>query len=57
MKRAHFIEQIAKRDLGIETLRARNSDRLDFHDLHVGAIRRALENAFIAGMTQGERKR
>lgn len=56
MKFAHIIEKIARRDLGMETLKTRNSDRLDFHDLHVGAIKRALDNAFIAGMTQGEKK-
>lgn len=35
----------------VETLETRNSDSLDFHDVSVGCIRRALEDAFIAGMT------
>ncbi len=38
---------------GIETLELRGSDSLDFHDVGVGCLRRALEDAFIAGMTTG----
>ena len=38
---------------GIETLEFRGSDSLDFHDVSVGCLRRALEDAFIAGMTTG----
>ena len=49
-KYRHIIEQIAKRDLRIDTLEARRSDRLDFHECSVWQIRRALEYAFIAGM-------
>ena len=49
-KYRHIIEQIAKRDLRIDTLEARGSDRLDFHECSVWQIRRALEYAFIAGM-------
>lgn len=37
----------------VKTLETRNSDSLDFHDVSVGCIRRALEDAFIAGMTAG----
>ncbi len=33
----------------IETLETRNSDRLDFHDVAIWAIRSALEAAFAAG--------
>ena len=35
----------------VETLETRNSDSLDFHDVSVWAIKAALEDAFIAGMT------
>jgi hypothetical protein len=35
----------------IETLELRGRDHLDFHDVSVWAIRQALEDAFIAGMT------
>ena len=34
----------------VETLEVRNSDSLDFHDVYVGSIKDALENAFLAGM-------
>jgi hypothetical protein len=45
---------IAQKNIpGIETLETRNSDSLDFHDVGVGCLRRALEDAFIAGMTTG----
>jgi hypothetical protein len=37
----------------VKTLKTRNSDSLDFHDLSVWSIRAALEDAFIAGMTAG----
>jgi hypothetical protein len=43
------IDQIAKTDLGIETLDTRKSDVLDFHDLAVWSIRAALEAAYKAG--------
>lgn len=38
---------------GIKTLEVRGSDSLDFHDVGVGSLCRALEDAFIAGMTCG----
>ena len=45
---------IAQKNIpGIETLELRGSDGLDFHDVGVGCLRRALEDAFIAGMTCG----
>ena len=34
----------------IETLETQNSDRLDFHDVAVWAIRAALEAAYAAGV-------
>ena len=37
----------------VNTLKTRNSDSLDFHDVSVWSIRAALEDAFIAGMTAG----
>ena len=37
----------------VETLEVRNSDSLDFHDVHVESIRDALYDAFIAGITSG----
>lgn len=37
----------------VETLETRKSDDFDFHDVAVWEIRKALEDAFIAGMTTG----
>lgn len=51
------IEQIAKAQLGIETLASRNSDSLDFYDLGVGGIKAALEAAFKAGQAAQVQKR
>lgn len=49
------IEAIAKNDLDLETLDTRNSDSLDFHDLAVWEIRKALESAFRAGLEAGQK--
>ena len=42
------IKQIAK-CMGIETLETRHSDDMDFHDLAVWNIKKALEAAYKAG--------
>jgi hypothetical protein len=44
-----LFERIAREVLMIETLDERRSDALDFHDLSVGWIRKALEAAYEAG--------
>ncbi len=44
---------IAQKNLGIETLETRKSDRLDFHDVAVWCLRDALEAAFKAGAETG----
>ncbi len=49
MKKDKQIEKIAKDKLGIETLKTRNSDSLDFHDVSVWGIQAALEAAYEAG--------
>jgi hypothetical protein len=41
--------EIAERHLFLETLETRMSDRLDFHDHAVWAVRSTLEAAFEAG--------
>jgi hypothetical protein len=41
--------EIARKHFPLETLEARNSDSLDFHDVAVWSIRAALEAAFAAG--------
>lgn len=40
---------------GIETLEVRGRDSLDFHDVSIGCLRRALEDAFIVGMNYGKK--
>jgi len=43
------IENIAREILDLETLETRNMDGLDFHELSVLEIRKALEAAYNAG--------
>jgi hypothetical protein len=43
------MEQIAKQMLEINTLTPRNSDSADFHEVHVIALRKALEAAYSRG--------
>ena len=43
------IDEIAREILGLETLETRRSDSLDFHDMGVWSIRKALETAYKAG--------
>ncbi|WP_210880356.1 DUF6900 domain-containing protein [Roseovarius autotrophicus] len=40
----------------IETLETRNSDRLDFHDVAVWAIRAALAEAYAAGLAAAAKR-
>ena len=40
------LTEIAERVLGIATLEVRQSDALDFHEVGVASLRRALEDAF-----------
>lgn len=43
------IRRIAAVVLGIETLESRNSDELDFHEVSVWSLKKALEEAYLAG--------
>ena len=43
------LEKIAKRHLGLKTLKTRHSDSLDFSDQAVWKIKEALELAYKAG--------
>jgi hypothetical protein len=52
--KAIAISAIALNTLGIKTLDVQNSDRLDFHDLSVGSIRTALNEAYEAGKAAGK---
>lgn len=51
------IAEIARVHLHIETLEARRSDSLDFHEIAVWNIEAALEAAYLAGMVDHHRKR
>lgn len=48
-----LIKWIAHEHLSISTLEARGRDSLDFHDVHVDAIRGALHAAFQLGQSHG----
>ena len=47
--RDETLTEIATKILDLKTLDTRNSDRLDFHELSVWQIKKALEAAFTAG--------
>ncbi|MEI7605768.1 MAG: hypothetical protein WCJ64_00145 [Rhodospirillaceae bacterium] len=49
------ITEIAGKVLGLETLATQNRDSLDFHDLSVWQIKKALEAAFQAGAEAARR--
>lgn len=49
------IKLIAKKYLGVETLKQRGLDRLDFHDLAVWNIKAALDAAYLAGHNDARR--
>ena len=50
-----ILSLIAQKHLRIETLEERKSDRLDFHEVSVWAVRDALEAALKAGVELGFR--
>jgi hypothetical protein len=49
------LTQIAKKQLGIETLEVRNSDRLDFYDVGVMQLKEALLAAYMMGCEAGKK--
>ena len=53
---ALLLEIATKHFHSIETLETQNSDRLDFHDVAVWAIRAALEAAYAAGHAAANRR-
>ena len=53
-KRDAALAEIARDVLGIETLETRKSDELDFHDLAVWRIEKALKTAYEAGRLAGK---
>ena len=47
-----LLTDIAKKHLNIETLKTRNSDGLDFHDLAVWSLKDALQEAYEADLSE-----
>ena len=50
-----LLEQIAQEHLGLETLTSRGLDRLDFPEVSVWSLRKALAAAWHAGRDSGKR--
>ena len=46
-----LFNDIVREALSIPTLKIRNSDRLDFHDVSVWSVREALDMAYEAGLS------
>jgi len=53
---ALLLEIAAKHFHSIETLETRHSDRLDFHDVAVWAMRAALTEAYAAGLAAATKR-
>ena len=53
---ALLLEIAARHFHSIETLETQNSDRLDFHDVAVWAMRAALEEAYAAGLAASTKR-
>jgi hypothetical protein len=49
-----LLEQLAQQHLFIDTLETQSSDRLDFHDVSVWAVKAALQAAYEAGLKAAE---
>lgn len=47
------LNRIGREVFNVDTLITRNSDRLDFHDVPVWAMREALKRAYRLGYRQG----
>jgi hypothetical protein len=50
------LAEIAQKHLELDTLETRNSDSLDFHELSVWQIKKALEEAYLAGARNARRE-
>ena len=51
-----ILTQIASEHLFIDTLETRKRDQLDFHDVAVWSVRKALEAAYLAGVAEGAKQ-
>ncbi len=45
----NILTNIAKTHMGIKTLETQNSDQMDFHEICVWDLKKALSDAYIAG--------
>jgi hypothetical protein len=54
---AEPLGRIARQYLGLQTLRCRYSDRLDFHDVSVWALLDMMQSAYDAGFEAGRKAR
>ena len=52
----HALLGIAKRHLGISTLETRGNDSMDFHDVSVSGINKALIDAYWLGFEQAKKQ-
>lgn len=52
MNKHETITKIAREQMGIETLESRKSDRLDFYDVAVWSVEKALAAAYDAGRNE-----
>jgi len=57
MSKMGTIKKIARQELGIKTLATRRSDALDFYDLAVANIKRALSRAYEEGKKSASERR
>lgn len=53
MSKLKLFREIARVHLNVETLQEQGCDRLDFHDVSVEGIKRALNAAYDAGREDG----
>jgi hypothetical protein len=53
--RDRIIREIAARVLDIETLKPGNQDSLDFHEIAIWNLKKALEEAYEAGLAAGRK--
>jgi hypothetical protein len=56
LERALAVESIARKVLLIETLETRHSDSLDFHEVAVWSVQRALQLAYEAGRAAAKKE-
>ena len=51
LSRRAIVDNYLAAEMGIETLETRNRDCLDFHEVHIAALKRVIQRAFVLGVT------